>query len=187
MQDSYGHDPASDAIAVALQRLWQTKLNSISFIESWARETRDSEIKTGLSNQLVDERRHLRLIGEQLRARNAPVNGGPNKESLTRPFMEVKTRRDDHLRLEGYYHGIKEFTVARCCQLMAVVDRPLAQVLDQIARDEQRQVVWAEVRIRRLTAGHRSREANVLLGKVRTALEFVWGRSFRNLRLVSGA
>lgn len=177
--------PGTDAIALSLQRLWQTKLNSISFLEDWIRETRDTDIRAGLTNQLVDERRHLRLIGEELRRRGAPVNGGPTKEQLSRPFMEVRVRRDDYLRLEAYYHGIKEFDIARCGQLVAAADGQLARVLDEMSQDEQRQVRWAEVRIRRLQRLEKAREANVVLGKVRNALESVWGRSFRNLRLVT--
>jgi hypothetical protein len=60
------------------------------------------------------------------------------------------------------------------------VDRCLAEVLEALARDEERHIRWADVRLQRLLTHDKMRECNLLLGRVWHNLETAWGRQWRN-------
>jgi hypothetical protein len=177
-------DRTKSASVEALELLWQIKVNSITLLEQWSRETNDLDIRAGLQSQVLDERRHLRVIGDELRRLGARVNGHENKEALSRPFLELRARRADWQRLFIYYRGIKSFTVDRCSHLIPVVGSQVAQVLERITRDEERHIRWAEVRIERLCDNARTREGQLLVFRLYHALEMTWGRPHRRLRLV---
>jgi rubrerythrin len=183
-KEAHGDRAEPDALAEVLQRLWQTKLSSIALIEQWARETSDPDIQAGLRRQLVDERRHLRMIGEQLRRLGTPITAEGSRDAILRPFLEVKVRQEDWQRLFLYYQGIKVFTINRCNQLVTAVAPAVAQALDQIARDEERHVRWAEVRLERFLTSERARESQFLLARIRASLEASWGKPGRQLRVV---
>ena len=174
-----------DAILEVLERLWTTKLNSIALIERWASQTGDMEIGAGLSLQLEDERRHLRLIGEQIRRLGGRFPARGADHHLARPFQEAEASSSDVSRLFAFYRGIKAFTIDRCGHLIPMVDGTLAQTLEGIAREEERHIRWADSKIQRLLTYDKMRECNILLGHMKTSLELGWERTWRQVQRIS--
>ncbi len=170
-------------IVEVLQRLWQTKLSSISLLERWLTETQDSEIRAGISNQLVDERRHARMIGEQIRRAGGRILHSFPKDAATRVFDEATAEREDLHRLLALYRGIKTYTIDRCSHLIPYVDAALGQVLEALSRDEERHVRWADLRLQRLLSYERVRECNLFVGRVRVQLETAWIKQWKQLGL----
>jgi hypothetical protein len=173
--EAQAHSPVLEV----LQRLWQTKLSSIALLEKWRSETADTEIHAGLTNQLVDERRHAAMIGEQIRRLGGRISSAP-RDAATRVFSEAELGEDVH-RLFALYRGVKAYTVDRCHHLMPHVDETLAQVLNRLTMDEERHIRWADMRIERLLTYANMRECNLLIGRVRGNLEAAWGRQWRHL------
>ena len=174
---------ASRAVVIdILQRLWQTKLNSIALLERWRSETRDAEIQAGLAGQIVDERRHATMVGEQIRRLGGRIGGQAAKDAASRVFSEAAADREDVRRLFAVYRGVKAYTVDRCSHLMPYVDVALAQTLDHLTRDEERHIRWADLRLQRLLTHDKMRECNLLLNRVWSGLETGWGRQWRQLR-----
>jgi hypothetical protein len=171
---------ASSPVIEVLQRLWQTKLNSIALLEKWRSETRDTEIHAGLTNQIVDERRHAAMIGEQIRRLGGRIASAP-RDAATRVFSEADTTGEDVHRLFALYRGVKAYTVDRCYHLMPHVDATLAGVLGKLTLDEERHIRWADTRIERLLTYANMRECNLLIGRVRASLETAWERQWRQL------
>lgn len=167
------------AVVEVLQRLWHTKLSSIALLERWRSETSDTEIKAGLANQVIDERRHATMIGEQIRrlgGRILPLH----RDAMTRVFDDAQSAREDLYRLLAVYRGVKAYTVDRCGHLMPHVDAALGQVLDRLTLDEERHIRWADLRLERLLTHERMRECNLMMGKVWNGLEAAWERQWRN-------
>lgn len=179
------YEEPGDAILDILQRLWQTKLGSIELIEKWASETEDTEIKAGLTNHLVDERRHARMIGEEIRRRGGRIYGRVQKDALTRVFDEARANGEDLERLFSVYMGIKAYTVDRCAHMAAYTDPGLAQVLERITTDEEGHIRWADVRVQRLLTHEKIRECNLILGRIWSHLETAWEKQWRNLSQAS--
>jgi hypothetical protein len=169
------------AVVEILQRLWQTKLSSIALLEKWGSETRDAEIQAGLANQIVDERRHATMIGEQIRRLGGRIGGQATRDAVSRIFSEAQADREDVRRMFAVYRGVKAYTVDRCSHLMPYVDAALAQTLDRLTRDEERHIRWADMRLQRLLTHEKMRECNLLLGRVWASLETGWGRQWRQL------
>lgn len=174
-------EPSKAAVIEVLQRLWHTKLSSIALIEAWRAETTDTEIQAGLSSQLIDERQHARLVGEQIRRLGGHIGGAARKDAATRVFETAMTSKDDVDRLFALYRGVKAYTVDRCGHLQPYVDAALAQALERLTRDEERHIRWADVRLQRLLTHQKMRECNILLGQVRSQLEVAWNRQWRHL------
>jgi hypothetical protein len=174
-------EPSGAVVVEILQRLWQTKLNSIALLESWRTETKDAEIQAGLAGQIIDERRHATMIGEQIRRLGGRIGGNATKDAASRVFSEATADREDVRRLFAIYRGVKAYTVNRCSHLMPYVDVALAQTLDHLTRDEERHIRWADMRLQRLLTHDRMRECNLLLNRVWAGLEVAWGRQWRQL------
>ncbi len=175
-------DGTRDVILEILEHLWETKRQSIALVETWQAKTADAEIRAGLATHLSDERRHFRILGEEIRRRG----GRPAvalEYLLRRPFGLVLAQTSDSHRLSAFYRGIKAFTFVRCGHLIPVVDQELARALEQIARDEERHIRWAEIRLARIRDMEERRECTVLLDQVECALEGVWAKPWRRLTL----
>jgi hypothetical protein len=174
-------DPSRAVVLEILQRLWQTKLNSIALLERWRSETQDTEIQAGLASQVIDERRHTTMIGEEIRRLGGRIGGQVGRDAVGRIFADAESNRDDVQRMFALYRGVKAYTVDRCSHLMPYVDTALAQTLDRLTRDEVRHIRWADVRLERLLTHDKMRECNLLLGRVWSSLEFAWGKQWRQL------
>ncbi|HEY7268444.1 MAG TPA: ferritin-like domain-containing protein [Dehalococcoidia bacterium] len=176
-----GTESSRAVVVEILQRLWHTKLSSIALLERWLGQTTDADIQAGLTNQIVDERRHATLIGEQIRRLGGRIGGQATKDAVTRIFDEAASDREDVRKLFAFYRGVKAYTVDRCGHLMPHVDRTLADVLEALSRDEERHIRWADMRVQRLLTHEKMRECNLLLGHVLGSLETAWGRHWRQL------
>ncbi len=179
-------DGPEQPVLDVLQRLWQTKMSSIALIERWLAETPDTEIRTGLSGQIVDERRHLTLIGEQIRRLGGKFALSAHRDALGRIFGEAQGAGSDVQRLIALHRAVKAFTIDRCSHLIPMVDATLAGVMERIARDEERHIRWADVRLQRLLTHEKMRECNLLLGRSRDTLELLWGRSWKQFTTAFG-
>ena len=175
----------TDGVAVVeiLQRLWQTKMQNIRVIEQWLGETRDSEIQVGLTGQLIDERRHLRLIGEQIRRLGGRIEHGLRGDTVSHVFADIVATKSDLMRLLAFYRGVKAYSAERCSHLIPLLDDTVGAALTRIVLDEERHVRWADLRIHRLLTRETMREANFFLDRIRKSLESNWGRSLRHLSL----
>jgi uncharacterized ferritin-like protein (DUF455 family) len=176
-----GPDSSDNPVIEVLQRLWQTKLSGIALLEKWRQETSDAEIRAGLQRQIIDERQHARLIGEQIRRLGGRIGSQVSRDGLARVFAEAEASREDVQRLMAFYRGVKAYTLDRCAHLMPYVDRALAQTLDLVSRDEERHMRWADVRLERLLTYEKMRECNLLLSRVWANLESAWGKQWRQL------
>jgi hypothetical protein len=164
-----------------LDRIWQTKYGSIVFLEDWLKRTRDIEIRSGLETQVIDERRHLRLLSDEIRRLGGRPTANQRERPISRPFVAATAMTSDVHRLCAYYRGIKAFTLNRYGHLIPAVEGQLAAVLDRIARDDERHIRWADIRLARLLDYDDIRPANLLTTRVRTAMESVWEKPWREL------
>jgi hypothetical protein len=171
--------PATDQVLEILTRLWQTKLKSITALEKWLTKTADAEIKAGIQLQLIDERRHLRLLDEEIKRLGGRV--AAQVDHVAQPFAVFLGQSSDLYRLNALYHGIKAFTLDRCSHLIPLVDQQLARVLDQISREEQRHIRWAEIRVARLLKDGDARECYLLTERLKRMLESAWSRPWLSL------
>jgi len=190
-------EQSRDIILQLLTRLWQTKLKSISVCEKWLGKTVDAEVKAGLQRQLIDERRHLRLIGDEIKRLGGSIATLARENRLGRPFAFVMTQSSDLHRLSAYHRGIKIFTLNRCGYLIPHVDINLARTLEQIILDEERHIRWADMRISRVLHSDtfsqvlnsdEVRQCKLLMEKVETMLEAAWPKPWldiANRRFVS--
>ena len=178
-------EPSHAAVIEILQRLWHQKLSTIALIEKWTSETSDSEIRAGLANQLIDERTHARLVGEQIRRLGGRIGGRMPMDGVSRVFSDAISSRQDLFRLFALYRGVKSYTVDRCNHLMPFVDASLAQVLERLSRDDERHIRWADLRLQRLLTYETMRECTMRLSHIRTGLESAWDRQWRRLSFAS--
>jgi predicted CopG family antitoxin len=176
---------ADDAFVEVLQRLWQTKRHNIRLLEDWLEETADSEIKAALPRQIVEERQHLRLIGEQIRALSGKIDSTGESEWLGYAFNIAGRGSTDLNRLVALYRGAKTYSVTRCRRLSGEVDKELEAVFVRIVLDEERQIRWAEMRIARLSSRDTERDANFVLERVHRALESAWERPWRRFTMTT--
>ena len=174
---------AVPATIESVQRLWLMKLNGIAVIDEWITRTDDSEILAGLYGQLEDERRHTRLLGDEVKRVSGRLSPSINRHVMLRPFTEVRQQPDDVGRLLIFHRAIKTYLVDRCAHLTPLVDLPLAQTLERIGREDEMHVRWAELRLSHLIKRDRERESSLLLSRVRPMIEATWGRPWRQLAL----
>jgi rubrerythrin len=162
-----------------LTRLWQIKLQGIDLLERWATSAKDSDIKAGIGVQLADERRHLRLLADEIRRR-----GGRQPSTVdhvvTKAFAIVQAQPNDLMKLCALHRGIKVSTNDRCYRLMGMTDAALSELLEGILQDEARHLRWADIRLRPIS-GDDVRRCNALLDKMSDAMEAVWSRPWRHL------
>jgi hypothetical protein len=166
-----------------LSRLWQTKLKSITALEKWQAKTVDAEIKAGLYLQLIDERRHLRLLGDEIKRLGGRMANLARENFVTRPFTIFEAQPNDLLRLSALHYGIKAFTHSRCNHLLRLVDARLARALEQISSDEERHIRWADIRIARLEGSDDILPRYLLNGRMQAMLEAAWSKPWRALTL----
>jgi hypothetical protein len=168
-------DPeASSPVLSILDRLWQTKIQSIALIDFWSGKSKDADIRSGLHMQLEDERRHLRLIGEEIRRLGGRVSSERREGPVARAFGLIRSQATDLRRLCCYYRGVKLTTHSRTSQLVQIVEPATAGLMSQIARDEERHIRWADIRIsHQMTVGE-MRECNSLMDRMDTMVDASW-------------
>jgi hypothetical protein len=171
------NDPLSEVVA----RLWQTKLRSISLLEDWLPQTGDFGIRAGLQAHLAEERRHQRLLGAEISRRDGRQVAVAVAHVLDRPFAIVREQTDDLARVRLFHHGIKASTVLYSQRFIPLVDPGLARVLEQLTRDEERHIRWAEIRLSQERAGFAVRRLDPALAEIEDAMEAVWSRPWRKL------
>ena len=178
--------PREDAAVGALQRLWQTKRHNILLLEQWLGETADTEIRAALPRQVIDERLHLRLIGERIRALGGRINPEGQGEWLDYALNIGGGDATDLHRLVALYRGTKTYSVTRCRRLVGSgVDKATEAVIVRLVLDEERQIRWAEMRIDRLWTGDKARDCNFVLERIHRSLEAAWERPARRLALAA--
>ena len=175
---------SDEAVLESVQRLWRTKLKSVTALEKWLSKTGDFEIKAGLKAQLLDERRHLRILGEEVKRLGGRLSGSTLDQVLERPFAMILAQASDMERLTAFHRGLKAFTVVRCGRLIPLVDAALARTLEQIARDDEGHIRWADIRLQRIGDITERRRLYFLMEKMETSLDAVWAKAGRRLSLV---
>jgi hypothetical protein len=173
-----------EAVLEVLGRLWQTKQSSINLMEKWLTKTADFEIKTGLKSQVTDERRHLRLLGEQIVRLGGSLKAAAHEQFLGRPMAIVLAQPNDLYRLSAFHRGVKGFTAVRCGHLIPMVDAQLARVLEQITREDERHIRWAEIRLSRALDLTEVRQCRFIVERIQAAMEIIWSRPWRRLTQV---
>ena len=173
---------SDDPVAEIVARLWQTKLRSISLLEDWLPHTSDFGIRAGLQAHLGEERRHQRLLGAEIARRDGRRAAAAVGHVLDRPFDLVREQTDDLARVRLFHQGIKASTVLYCERFLPLVDPGLAYVMEQITRDEERHIRWAEIRLSQETGTNR-RRLDPLLAEIDAAMEAVWSRAWRRLSM----
>ena len=83
-----------------------------------------------------------------------------------------------------FHQGIKASTVLYSARFIPLVDTGLARVVEQITRDEERHIRWAEIRLGR-EATNKMRLLDPLLAEIEAAMETVWSRPWRRLSQAS--
>ena len=176
-------EPDSDVVLQLLSRLWQIKLRSISILEKWLAKTADAEIKSGLQFQVIDERRHLRILGDEINRLGSRIGSLARENRFGRPFAMVQTQSTDFQRLTVFHRGLKVFTVERCGQIMPFVDDGVARTMERIILDEERHIRWADIRLARMDE-EEQRQAKLLRERMETILEAAWPKPWleRGLR-----
>jgi hypothetical protein len=171
----------SSPILSVLDRLWQTKIQSISLIDFWSEKTRDADIRSGLHMQLEDERRHLRLVGEEIRRLGGRVSSERREGTVARAFGLIRAQNSDLYRLCCYFRGIKLTTHSRTSQLVQVVEPPIAMLMNQISRDEERHIRWADIRISHLMTAAEMRACNQLMDRMDAMIDASWQKLWLEL------
>ncbi len=176
---------SNDPLAEVVARLWQTKLRSISLLEDWLPQALDFGIRAGLQAHLAEERRHQRLLGAEISRRDGRKAAIAVGQVLDRPFAIVREQTDDLARLRLFHHGIKASTVLYCQRILPLVDPGLARVLEQMSRDEERHIHWAEIRLSQGRAATPVRRLDPALAEIEEAMEALWSRPWRRLSQAS--
>jgi hypothetical protein len=176
-------ESSQDAVLDVLEILWETKRQSIALIETWLTLTKDAEIKAGLATHLTDERRHFRFLGEEIKRRGGRLGTGM-EHLLRRPFSLALGQPEDALRLAAFYGGIKGFTLQRCDHMLPGLDHSLAMTLEKIAREEERHLRWADIRLRRVHGIQERRQCEATQEQIEACLEAIWSKAWRRLTAV---
>ncbi|HLF72338.1 MAG TPA: hypothetical protein VI759_09330 [Dehalococcoidia bacterium] len=174
-------DETTDAVNALLGRVYETKRQSVALLDEWTRHERDAEMYAGLAPQLTDERKHLRILGDEMKRRGLKTSVPIVQQLLSRPFAMVKAQSDPVFRLCALHRGIKTFTLARCGQMATLVDPALTRILEQVSREDARHVRWADIRIDRSLGPSDGRQANLMLDRIDEMLEGVWLKPWRQL------
>jgi hypothetical protein len=172
---------STDPVMEILARIWQTKLRSVSLLEDWIPKTTDFEVKAGLQAHLTEERRHLRLLGDEIKRRGGRYATTTLDQVLSKPFALVMAQPDDLSRVRAFHYGIKASCALHCSRLIPLVDLGLGRVLEQISRDEERHIRWADVRLARSTGHLAGRHFDASMARLEAAMEAVWSKPWRRL------
>ena len=176
-----------DPVTEILARLWQTKVRSVELLEEWQRRAVDRDIKAGLKLQINDERRHQRILSDEIRRRGGRHGAVVVDQVLNKPFAIVKTQSDDIARVAAYYNGIKRFTATRCARLIPMVDRTFGHILQQIMQDEDRHLRWADIRLDRTMSPVLVRQYEPMMKLMEQAMDAVWTKPLRRMSLYNNA
>ncbi|HEX5369788.1 MAG TPA: hypothetical protein VFY10_10285, partial [Dehalococcoidia bacterium] len=176
-QGSASEDPVIEILA----RLWQTQVRSVELLEEWQRRATDRDVKAGLKLQINDERRHQRILSDEIRRRGGRFGAVVVDQVLNKPFAIVKTQSDDIARVAAYYGGIKRFTTVRCNRLVPMVDQALGHLLQQITQDEDRHLRWADIRLERTLTPVLRRQYEPMMHLIEQAMDAVWSKPLRRL------
>jgi len=168
-------------ITDALDHLSQTKLRGVSYLERWLKQTKDVEIRVGLETQLIDERRHARLLAEETKRLSSVAFTRHSPPALGGLYREIDALETDLHRLCVFHRGVKAFTLNRCGHLIPVVETGLSRTLEQISREEERHIRWADIRLARLLTHDEMRSCNLLMSRIWAVLEASWERTCRDL------
>ncbi len=174
-------DPNQTALIQVLGRVLQTGRNTAAYLEQWLRETGDAEIYAGISVQLADERRHLRLLSEQLRRLTRRVGSFEEAQTPPRPFLEAQGATDDLRRVCIIHHGVKAFVLDRLGHLVPLVDSELAGVLMGTARDIERHIRWADVRLARNRDPVERRQLALLAERIQHMQAVAWSKDWARI------
>jgi hypothetical protein len=150
-------------------RLWQVKQQSIDLLERWRGTARDSDIRAGIDAQMAYERRHLRLLADELKRRSGRQPSVID-HVVTKTFLLVQSQPNDMLKACAYYRGVKAETKKRFYKLLGYADLQLLEVLEQIIQDDDRTLRWADVR-----------RCNALLDRIAAMTQAMWSRPWRHL------
>jgi len=180
MRRVFAHSGISDdALCEILTRLWQIKLQSIDLLERWYSTARDSDVRAGVGAQVSDERRHLRLIADELKRRSGRQPALVD-HVVTKAFALVQAQPSDMLKLCAYYRGVKATTHQRVYRLLGHADLALLEVLERVLHDDERSLRWADMRLHSLS-GEDVWRCNALLQKMEGTMQAVWSRPWRHL------
>ena len=170
-----------DPVIEILARLWQTKVRSVEWLEEWQRRAIDRDIKAGIKLQINDERRHQRILGDEIKRRRGRHGAVVVDQILNKPFAIVKMQTDDTARALAYFSGIKRFTTLRCARLVPMVDGTLGHILQQISQDEERHLRWADIRLERTLTPVLARQYEPMLKLMEQAMDALWSKPLRRL------
>ncbi len=173
--------PSRESVSEVLNRVQQTARSMVTFLETWIRDTRDAEIHAGLSVQLADERRHLRLLTGELRRLTRSANRNRAEAAALRPFLEAQAATLDIHRICIIHRGVKAFTLDRLGHLIPLVDIELASVLEQVAQDYERDIRWADIRLVRHQNPTDLRQFTLLSERAQHMLEVAWSRDWARI------
>ena len=174
-------------VLVVLDRLWQTKIQGVAFLDQWSKVSKDAELTAGLKTHLEDERRHLRLIGEEIIQLGGRVASDRRDSVIGRAYDLARGQDGDLYKLTVCYRGVKLFTMRRCGQAASFLEPKTGKLLDRIASDEERHVRWSDIRIQRLMRPADMRQCNLLTDRVDKMLDSVWHKSWTELIRVGKA
>jgi hypothetical protein len=160
-------------------RLWQVKQQSIDLLERWRGTARDSDIRAGIDAQMAYERRHLRLLADELKRRSGRQPSVID-HVVTKTFLLVQSQPNDMLKACAYYLGVKAETKKRFYKLLGYADLQLLEVLEQIIQDDDRTLRWADLRLTGLS-GDDVRRCNALLDRIAAMTQAMWSRPWRHL------
>ncbi len=118
------------SVLVILDRLWQTKIQSVAFLDQWRENSNDADLQAGLKAHLEDERRHLRLIGEEIIRVGGRVTSDRREGPVGKAYDVAWSQEPDLYRLISCYRGIKLLTMRRCGQLVSLVEPGVGELLD---------------------------------------------------------
>jgi rubrerythrin len=170
---------SEEALFDLLTRLSQMKTRSIDLLERWSASAKDGDVKAGLSGQLADERRHLRLITDEVKRRGGRLPSTVD-HVVTKAFAMVQAQPNDTMKVCAFHRGVVYSTNQRCYRLMMLVDEAATALLEEIVQDEERHLRWADIRLRSLS-GQEVRACNEMLQKLNGNIDAVWLRPWRHL------
>jgi hypothetical protein len=170
-------DPETEIIA----RFWQTKLRSVSLLEDWIPKASDFGIRAGIQAHLAEERRHLRLLGTEITRRDGRRNAAAVGHMLDRPFDIVREQPEDCARVYLLHYGITASTVFYGERLQPLLDAAMARVIEQITRDEERHIRWAEIRLSQERARELTKHLDPVRDEIEVAMQALWSRPWQRL------
>jgi hypothetical protein len=170
---------SAEALCEILTRLWQIKLQSVDLLDRWHETARDSDIRAGIGAQQSEERRHTRLLGDELKRRSGRQPSTVD-HVVTKAFALVQAQPNDAMKACAFYRGIKTSTNQRSYKLLAHADLELLEALERIIHDDDRTLRWADLRLRSLSAED-VRRCNELLHRMDETMQAVWSRPWRHL------